>query len=295
MLPPASTVPAEGNPLLQLGGLDLTVDLLGKSLQDQSMTAQVEEASPTAQVEVGADPSSSGPILRIQVRDKSESAALEVRDMLVAMAPTRLADLQNQIGVKGKNRVTTSVLVSDAVAEPTGRDKLVGALVGGALGLGFSALAIALVDNILIRRSRRKSSSSTIDGTTRATERPPREPHPAEPIEEADAAVNDRQALPQTASVGDTPTEQSQEQLQDDDEIAVSAALADESTPVAIHDDGSDTQAGGHATSNIDSLIGPESGVASSTPSVAPNGQAVAPPVSYDGQSQGAPSGDSAT
>ena len=41
LLPPATTVPAEGNPFLQLGGLDLTVDLLGKALSDQGVTQQI--------------------------------------------------------------------------------------------------------------------------------------------------------------------------------------------------------------------------------------------------------------
>ncbi|WP_162239837.1 hypothetical protein [Microbacterium sp. Leaf288] len=156
LLPPASTVPAEGNPFLQLGGLDLTVDLLGKALSDQAVTRQIEAASPTAEAEVGPDPSSSGPIVRIQVQDKSEASALEVRDLLVAMVPPRLAELQSAVGVDGRNRVTSSVLVVDADAEPVGRDKLVGAVVGGIVGLGLSLILLVLLDNVLLRREARR-------------------------------------------------------------------------------------------------------------------------------------------
>ncbi len=157
LLPPASTVPAEGNPFLQLGGLDLTVDLLGTALTDQAVTREIEGVSPTTEAEVGADPRSSGPILRIQVQDKSEASALEIRDLLVAMVPDRLAELQSAVGVDGTNRVTSSVLVVDAVAEPVGRDKLVGAVVGGIVGLGLSLILLVLVDNILLRRAARRA------------------------------------------------------------------------------------------------------------------------------------------
>jgi len=159
LLPPASTVPAEGNPFLQLGGLDLTVDLLGKALSDQAVTKQIEELSPTAETEVGSDPSSSGPILRIQVQDKSAAAAIEVRDVLVDMAPSRLADLQSTVGVDGGNRVTSSVLVVDAVAEPVGRDRLVGAVIGGFVGLGLSLILLVLIDNVLLHREARRAEA----------------------------------------------------------------------------------------------------------------------------------------
>jgi len=159
LLPPASTVPAEGNPFLQLGGLDLTVDLLGKALSDQAVTRQIEEVSATAEAEVGADPSSSGPILRIQVQDKSPASALEVRDQLVAMVPPRLAELQSAVGVDGGNRVTSSVLVVDDVAEPVGRDRLVGAVVGGIVGLGLSLILLVLTDNVLLRREERRAQA----------------------------------------------------------------------------------------------------------------------------------------
>jgi len=164
LLPPASTVPAEGNPFLQLGGLGLTVDLLGKALSDQAVTQQIEDLSPTAEAVVSADPSSSGPILRIQVQDKSEASALEIRDLLVDMTPSRLADLQSTVGVDGTNRVTSSVLVIDAVAEPVGRDRLVGAVVGGVVGLGLSLVLLALIDSALLRReARRTQTRETVD------------------------------------------------------------------------------------------------------------------------------------
>ncbi|KQP73834.1 hypothetical protein ASF40_00140 [Microbacterium sp. Leaf288] len=132
------------------------MDLLGKALSDQAVTRQIEAASPTAEAEVGPDPSSSGPIVRIQVQDKSEASALEVRDLLVAMVPPRLAELQSAVGVDGRNRVTSSVLVVDADAEPVGRDKLVGAVVGGIVGLGLSLILLVLLDNVLLRREARR-------------------------------------------------------------------------------------------------------------------------------------------
>lgn len=157
LLPPATTVPAEGNPFLQLGGLDLTVDLLGTALSDQAVTRRIERVSASAEAEVGADPSSSGPILRVQVQDKSQASAIEVRDMLVGMVPPRLAELQSAVGVDGGNRVTSSVLVVDAVAEPVGRDRLVGAVVGGLVGLGLSLILLVVVDNVMIRREARRA------------------------------------------------------------------------------------------------------------------------------------------
>lgn len=176
LLPPASTVPAEGNPFLQLGGLDLTVDLVGKALSDQAVTQQIEDLSPTAEVEVGSDPSSSGPILRIQVQDKTEAAALEIRDLLVAMTPSRLAELQSNVGVDGSNRVTSSVLVVDAIAEPVGRDRLVGAVVGGFVGLGLSLILLAVIDNALLRRKARRAERAEApdsDDETRSAEDSP--------------------------------------------------------------------------------------------------------------------------
>ena len=185
LLPPASTVPAEGNPFLQLGGLDLTVDLLGTALSDQAITRQLEEVSPTVETEVGADPRSSGPILRIQVQDKSEASALEVRDLLVAMVPPRLADMQSAVGVDGGNRVTSSVLVVDAVAEPVGRDRLVGAVVGGLVGLGLSLVLLVLIDSILLRREARRAAAAAEDEPGVAEDA---DVHGVEPVRESGAS-----------------------------------------------------------------------------------------------------------
>jgi hypothetical protein len=173
LLPPASTVPEEGNPLLQLGGLDLTVDLLGRSLSDQAITKQIEDLSPDAEFEVGPDPSSSGPILRIQVRDKSEAMAAEIRDLLVGMAPEKLKDIQDGVGVTTKNRVTTSLLVADQVADPVGRDKLVAAVVAGAAGLVVWAVLIVLVDSALLRRAARRAALADLPADSTETPQPP--------------------------------------------------------------------------------------------------------------------------
>lgn len=204
LLPPKSTVPSDGNPLLQLGGLDLTVDLLGQSLSDQAVTEQIKQISPNAEFEVGADPNSSGPILRIQVRDKSEAKAAEIRDLLVELAPTRLTDIQNGVGVTTRNRVTISVLVSDQVAEPVGRDKLQAAVIAGGGGLVLWAVVIALVDTALLRRAARRpvtdDSSPAPAGPEEASDAPapegredgetddPRDAYPGDRAEDSAAA-----------------------------------------------------------------------------------------------------------
>jgi capsular polysaccharide biosynthesis protein len=160
LLPPNSTVPEEGNPLLQLGGLDVSVDLLSKSLTDQQVTKDVEAIAPNAEFEIGADPNSSAPILRIQVRDKSGSTAERIRDMLVGMVPSRLRQIQDAVGVTAKNRVTTSVLVSDNTAEPVGRDKLQAAVIGGAAGVVLWTVLIVLIDGAILRRGRRTARAA---------------------------------------------------------------------------------------------------------------------------------------
>lgn len=156
LLPPNSGDPAaQFNPFLELGGLDLTSRVLVATYSSTSFKEEIEDLSPTAEVEVGIDESTRGGVVSITAIDVSNRKALDALDYVVASVPERMAALQTEVGVAETAAVRTMTLAVDSEAEADYQTliRLLVIVIGG--GIALTALFALVLDALLVRRSRR--------------------------------------------------------------------------------------------------------------------------------------------
>lgn len=165
LLPPKSSVELGGNPYLQLGGLQPTLDLLVVALRDEETTRAIKAVSRTAEVEVKADTTNSGPLLIVTAHERTAEGSVAVRDEMVREVPIKLAALQQQLLISDRSRITSMVLVQDAVAKPVSKSQIRAVVVAAGAGLVGTALVVGLLDGFLDRRRKPRAASANHDGS----------------------------------------------------------------------------------------------------------------------------------
>ena len=141
-----------GNPLLQLTGLEQPASIVSAYFASAPALAEVAQLSPTAEFEVALDASTRGPVIAVDVTDKTAADTLKVLDYLLTRIPTELQRLQQEADARNGTFVGTMLLVADREAKLDIHGTLritIAALVVGLVGTGISAFAI---DGLMQRR-----------------------------------------------------------------------------------------------------------------------------------------------
>jgi uncharacterized protein involved in exopolysaccharide biosynthesis len=159
--PPLSADTGSANPYLRLGGLQQAVDLVGVALSDQATQLELKAISKDVEFTVQADVRTSSPLLAIDVKDSSPETALRIRDILVARVPVRVNEMQAELAVNPKDRVTTMVVTLDAQAMEVGKNRLRAAVVAACVGLGLTLVTATLWDSRRLRHPRRRMPRGT--------------------------------------------------------------------------------------------------------------------------------------
>jgi hypothetical protein len=152
LLPSKFDLGKGGNPLLRLDGLEQPASILSAYFASAPALAEVKQLSPTAEFEVDLDPSTRGPVIAIDVTDKTAADTLRVRDYLLTRIPTELQRLQQEVHARNNAFVGSKLLVADREAKLDihGTVRItIAALVVGLVGTGMSAFAI---DGFMQRR-----------------------------------------------------------------------------------------------------------------------------------------------
>ena len=151
LLPPATSVPAGGNPYLLLGGLDVAGDILAKSMSSDSSAAALMAAGASGKFSVALDRAGAAPMVLVTAETSSLGASRTTLGLVVNQIPSVLARVQDQAGVPQNARITSTVLTE--TMEPAKSLKPVLRTVGGAVagGLVGTLLLTALVDAIIVR------------------------------------------------------------------------------------------------------------------------------------------------
>lgn len=160
LVPPTSREDPTANRYLGLGGLKQSVDVLVGSMSSDQMTSRLEKQVPGASFEVVSDLASSAPILDITATSDSPRAAAAMLRAVLDRVPSTLDELQNSVSIAPDNRIAEVVLSADKApktVEKT-RYRLLGVL--GVVLLLASALLVAALDGLLLRRSRRRGAGS---------------------------------------------------------------------------------------------------------------------------------------
>ena len=135
VIPSKASLGKGGNPLLQLSGLEQPASIVSAYFASAPALAEVAQLSPTAEFEVALDASTRGPVIAVDVTDKTAADTLRVRDYLLTRIPTELQRLQQEADARNGTFVDTLLLVADREAKPD---------IHGTLRITIAALVVGL-------------------------------------------------------------------------------------------------------------------------------------------------------
>lgn len=170
LLPPGATVPKAGNPYLNLGSMQPVVGVLSDSMLSQQTAQAVRDVSPTASYTVTPDPTTSGAVLIIDVKDTTAPGAAKVMKLLATMAPQQLRQLQADANTPSHGQITTDLVAQDTKPVASHKSQQRAGLLVGAMGVALTVLGAAFVDGFAVRREQRRAArpSSTRAGEVEA-------------------------------------------------------------------------------------------------------------------------------
>lgn len=155
LLPGEGTVPAGvTNPYLYLGGLTQASDIVVRVMQGEDVAGKTIEEFPGTEIVVQRDPTVSGPVIQIIVTAKTDEAAGDALDALVAQTAVVLDQLQDEQHVSADDRMTVSTLTQDSTSSLQQKTRLMmsAAAFGGIV---IMTIVIASLVDGLSRRPRR--------------------------------------------------------------------------------------------------------------------------------------------
>ena len=179
LIPPQNPEEPNQNRYLGLGGLTQSADVLSGSMMSEETSDSLVEAEPDAEYEVLPDFATSAPILKATVTSKSSDACGAMLELVLTQMPANLQALQDSVGIKSSNQIT-QVLVSRDTAPAKVEKARIRILAALSVGLMlFTALLVAAVDGLLLRRSARKQAPSETATADRSAATAVHEPSPA--------------------------------------------------------------------------------------------------------------------
>lgn len=160
LVPPPSTEDPSANRYLGLGGLKQSADVVARSLASEETVGEIKAEAPDATYTVEPDFSTSAPILVVTAKSPTAERASDMLAAVLARVPKNLSDLQEAVGTKPSSQITTVMVARDAEPKVMQKARIrILAVVG--LGLAvLSALGVAAVDGLLLRRASRRRAAA---------------------------------------------------------------------------------------------------------------------------------------
>lgn len=148
-----TTLETQGNPYLMLGGLSQARDIVIRTLESRTATAEFTEQEPLATYEVTPDFSTSGPILVLTVSAPSPDAAASGLSRLMSNVPGTLEQLQSGLDLPKAAYITSRTLTADVKPAVVRSGQIRSGIVAGAVVLGGMLFLLGLVDGLLKTRA----------------------------------------------------------------------------------------------------------------------------------------------
>lgn len=167
LLPSQATVGPNGNPFLDLSGLDLPARVVVSSLTSTSTRDAVGEAYPDIDYAVSIEESTRGPVIALDVTGPTEVAALEALPYLMQESRATLDRLQSEVEAPANATIRSMVLTQDRSATEERGGTLRLAIAGLAAGLVATLFAASAIDGrSRQRRARGREQSPTAAATS---------------------------------------------------------------------------------------------------------------------------------
>ncbi|TIC79531.1 hypothetical protein E8D34_20370 [Nocardioides sp. GY 10113] len=176
LLPPPSLVGDKGNPFLYLGGLSAARDVLTARLNSEPVRAPIVEDYPGVSLTIAADTTTAGPIVLVMTEGGSADDATEVARRVLEEIPVELAELQDELEVPDRSRITTMDLTGAAEATSSRKDQIKAIAVVMVGGLAVSVLLVGVIDGWLLARGARRGGGPPSGSRRRPASRRRRDP-----------------------------------------------------------------------------------------------------------------------
>lgn len=152
LIPPKVAVTVGDNPYLYLGGLDQALGVLQVKVASPSESAALIDRYPGAEVSIGKDATTSGPIISIQVSANDANDTMELLKGAVSLVPKTLSAMQTELKVPDKSMISVLELASDNEPTKVTKKQLQMTMLVAAGGASASLLGTGLLDRLINRR-----------------------------------------------------------------------------------------------------------------------------------------------
>ncbi|MCU1424039.1 MAG: hypothetical protein JWM51_330 [Microbacteriaceae bacterium] len=168
LLPPQTVYGEDGNPFLYLGGLSQAVDVLSRTLNAEDIRGVIEKENPDVDFEIGADSSSTGPVILITAKGADASAAIETMYDVLDATPGALESIQVGLSVPPNSLITVETLAADSEVEVDPKNRLQAVIAAAAAGFVASLLLTGFIDARLVSRAARRAGDAEIEAAAKA-------------------------------------------------------------------------------------------------------------------------------
>ncbi|MCY4726949.1 hypothetical protein NYO98_11735 [Nocardioides sp. STR2] len=175
LLPSQSTVGPNGNPFLDLSGLDLPARVVVSSLTSTSTREAVGKEFPDIDYAVSIEESTRGPVIALDVTGPTDGATLEALPYLMQESRATLERLQAEVEAPANATIRSMVLAQDRSATEQRGGTVRLAIAGLIAGLVATLFAASAIDGRSQQRraTRREHEDANEDSVSR-------QPDPAE-------------------------------------------------------------------------------------------------------------------
>lgn len=160
LLPPQTATGKDGNPFLQLGGLNQAVDVLTRTLTSDQERKPLLKENPGATFTIAADGTTSGPIFIATSTASTGAESTKMMNDVVAAVPVALATIQSGLSVKPLSQINMVVISQDQkpmLDSKTRIQALAGII---AVGIALTIIITGLIDGLLGSRRRRLAKAT---------------------------------------------------------------------------------------------------------------------------------------
>ena len=155
LLPGKNDYPVGSNPLLYVGGLSSSADVLTRAVGADNVLKEVTKDHPGTDVTVQRDGSTSTPLIVITVTSKTNADARDVLSAMVARTASELSALQESQHIKTTDRITVEPITVATTSTLQQRTRLVLTVAVGAVLAALALLIAALTEGLSRKRRRR--------------------------------------------------------------------------------------------------------------------------------------------
>jgi hypothetical protein len=160
LLPGKHDMPVGSNPLLYLGGLSSSADVLARAVGADNVLKEVTKGHPGTEVVIQRDGSSSTPFLVVTVTAQSDADAREVLSNMVSRSASVLAGLQQSQHIPTSSRITLEPITVATTSTLQQRTRIIATAAAGVVVAVLALFLAALTEGLASQRHRRREESA---------------------------------------------------------------------------------------------------------------------------------------